>query len=205
MRRVGRWVGGAWLVGIVALGGCAAPELAVPEVVWEGGRVPSGPFEDDPWVVGLREADVALAVAANANDYRGEALAATVAGSTSWLVAHQRASRAVDDVWSFAPGPTPMVVLDVTELQDGRRGVVRTCEAVNWSVAEDRPEPPTELRGEVYENELIRSASGAPRFSGATPKGESCDLSGAAVGVFDPAPDPSATYTRDDVRLPPRR
>lgn len=196
MQRKYAWAG--LVVAGVALVGCT-PAIESPEVVWKSGP-PSGELEDNPWVEAVRASDLALNVAFVTRDYTTEDVRATTVSSDIGLFSSSQVSRAEGKRFSTVPGPTPMIPLSVDE-ESETQAVVTVCKATNWSIDADHPSVPEQLVGEVIEYR-VNLDDGDRRAGGGAPTGEECDLTDASIGLFDPQPDPTETYSPDDVKAP---
>ncbi|WP_040568848.1 hypothetical protein [Microbacterium algeriense] len=182
----------------IALVGCT-PAAEAPEVTWQSGP-PSGEWESDPWVEAVRASDLALNTALVTRDYTSEELRSTTSSSAIKAFSSAQTSAAKGNRHFTSPGPTPMIPLDVEE-SDGE-AIVRMCQAQDWVLTADKPTAPTELQGQVAEFRVVMRDGGERRSEGAALKLEECDLDGVSIGLFDPQPDPSETYSPDDVKEP---
>ena len=190
-------------IGLVALGvlatACAPAAVEAPTVVWQDGA-PSGELEDSLWVQAVRASDLALNTAWVTRDYTSEELRSTTSSSTIQAFSSVQASAAKGNRHFTSPGPTPMIPLDVEET--GGEAIVRICQAQDWVLTADKPTAPTELQGQVAEFRVVMRDGGERRSEGAALKLEECDLDDAAIGLFDPQPDFTETYSPDDVKSP---
>lgn len=189
-------------IGLLALGvlatACAPAAVEAPTVVWQDGA-PSGELEDSPWVQAVRASDLALNTAWVTRDYTAKELESSTQALVPEQVYNAQVGRAGREEFTTFPGPTPMIPLSVDEESD-TQAVVRVCEATNWQISADQPDIPTELVGEIKEYRVVGTDD--RRASGPAPTGEECDLDDAAIGLFDPQPDPTETYSPDDVKSP---
>lgn len=187
------------IIGGVALAGCTPAAVAAPEVSWQGGK-PSGTFESDPWVEAVRASDLALNAAIVTRDYTGEDLQATTSTTAIKRVASAQRSSAEGDRFFTSPGPTPMIPLSVDE--EGDEAVVTVCQAQDWYLDADQTSAPEDLKGQVAEFRVVLRDGDQRRSEGGAVRAEECDLTGASIGLFDPQPDPTETYSPDDVKAP---
>jgi hypothetical protein len=175
-----------------------------PAVVWPDGE-PAGPWEDDPWVQAVREADLQFAIAAVTLDYTSEGLADVVGVESAADSALGRQADSFRERWGYPIGPRPMVVLDVEESEDGSSAIVSVCQDLNWWIDPDQPEPPDELNGTPWQREVTLDEEGnrtVAYYGGGSGPDATCDMSEAARGYFDPLPDPYATYAPEEVKEP---
>lgn len=186
-----------------------APEPPAPKVIWSPGP-PEGELESDPRVQAIRESDLALQNAINARDYTGKALTDSTDSTVIELAFSRQSSFARDweqqfdaeSPYFWSPGPTPMIILSVEEGENGR-GIVITCSASNWRLDAEHSTPPSTLEGRIVQNGYSTTPSGSiVSDTGGGPTTESCDLTGVSVGLFDPQPDVTETYSPDDVKGP---
>lgn len=197
MQRKYAWT--ALVVAGIALVGCTpSPTVDAPEVTWQDGE-PSGELEDSPWVQAVRASDLALNTAWVTRDYTAKEVEETTEALVSQQLYNTQVGRAGREEFGVYPGPTPMIPLSVDEESD-TRAVVRVCQATNWFVTADQPDIPDELVGEIKEYQVVGTDN--RRASGPAPTAEECDLSDASIGLFAPQPDPTETYSPDDVKEP---
>lgn len=198
MQRKYAWT--ALVVAGIALVGCTpTPSVEAPEVAWEDGA-PSGELEDSPWVQAVRASDLALNTAWVTRDYTAKELQSTTQALVPEQLYNSQVGRAGREEFGVFPGPTPMIPLSVDEESD-TQAVVQVCQATNWFLTADQPEVPDDLAGEIKEYRVVSSGD-SRRASGPAPTGEECDLDGVSIGLFDPQPDPTETYSPDDVKEP---
>ncbi|MFB8189369.1 hypothetical protein ACFC14_08570 [Microbacterium sp. NPDC055988] len=198
MQRKYAWT--ALVIAGIALVGCTpTPGVEAPEVAWKDGA-PSGELEDSPWVQAVRASDLALNTAWVTRDYTAQQLQSTTESLVIDRVAASQVGRAGREDFATFPGPTPMIPLSVDEESD-TQAIVRVCAATNWQISTEQPEIPADLVGEIKEYRVY-SGGGNRRASGAAPTAEECDLTDASIGLFDPQPDPTETYSPDDVKVP---
>lgn len=198
MQRKYAWA--ALVVSGIALAGCTpTPGVEAPEVAWQDGA-PSGELEDSPWVQAVRASDLALNTAWVTRDYTAKELQSTTQALVAQQVYNAQIGQAGREEFGVFPGPTPMIPLSVDE-ESGTQAVVRVCEATNWFLTADQPDVPDDLVGEIKEYRV--TAGGEHRKAGGgAPTAEECDLGDASIGLFDPLPDPTETYSPDDVKEP---
>lgn len=197
MRRVLLSMG---ILGIgLALAACTSTTAAAPTVVWDGGE-PSGDLEADPWVQTVRASDLALSIAGVTHDYTAADLSSSTARTTITQAANAQRSAADSGRFYTFPGPTPMLALSVTETADG--ATVTMCQAQDWYLDDQQSAVPDPPEGRVAEFAVTTAEDGTRQAEGSVVHQEECDLSDAHIGTFDPQPDPTATYTADDVKGP---
>lgn len=191
--------GAALIVVGIALVGCTpAPSVEAPEVAWQDGA-PSGELEESPWVQAVRASDLALNTAWVTRDYTAKELEETTEALVPQQLYNAQIGEARREEFGVFPGPTPMIPLAVDEESD-TQAVVRVCVATNWFLTADQPDVPENLVGEVKEYRVVGTEN--RRATGPAPTAEECDLSDASIGLFDPLPDPTETYSPDDVKEP---
>ena len=195
-----KYAGAALIVVGIALMGCTpGPGVEAPEVVWQDGA-PSGELEESPWVQAVRASDLALNTAWVTRDYTAKELKETTDALVPQQLYNAQIGEARREEFGVFPGPTPMIPLAVDEEGD-TQAVVRVCVATNWFLTADQPDVPENLVGEVKEYR-VNEGGGHRRASGGAPTAEECDLDGVSIGLFDPQPDPTETYSPDDVKEP---
>jgi hypothetical protein len=189
-------------IGLLTLGflvtACAPAVVEEPTVSWEDGE-PSGEWESDPWVEAVRASDTALSIATVTRDYTSEDLARTTTPAAIDAAASVQRDEAEAGRFFTYPGPVPMLPIEVED--QGDNALVTVCQARDWYLDGEQTELPAlgEGRTVVYRVTRVDDRHLVETESVST---ESCDLSGAAVGLFDPQPDPSETYSPDDVKEP---
>lgn len=193
---------GLTVVGIATIGlaltGCTPAAIEPPSVSWQSGE-PSGELESSPWVQAVRASDTALSIAAFTRDYTSDELQDTTTEEAIDAAAQWQRDEAKADRFFTYPGPVPMIPLSVDE--QGDEALVTVCQAQDWYLDADRttaPEP-TEGREVVYrvirddDTHLVETDSVTTK---------DCDVAGASIALFDPQPDPTETYSPDDVKVP---
>ena len=186
-------------LGILLAGCTPATPVPAPTVEWSP-SAPTGPYEDTDWVQAIRSYNLEWALASNSHDLTSPALAEVASSLDISLMADRLRQSAEDGEFRFYPGPVPLEVVDLTE--DGDSARVTGCRASPaWLISKDHPEPSTDDPTEAVYN-LVRAESGEVRIESIGGSDIPCDLSDAAVGLFDPQPDLTATYSPDDVKEP---
>ena len=186
-------------LGILLAGCTPATPVPAPTVEWSP-SAPTGPYEDTDWVQAIRAYNLEWALASNSHDLTSPALAEVTSSLNISLLAIQLRRSAEKSDFRFYPGPIPSEIIELTE--DGDTARVRACEpSTAWLISKDHPEPSTDDATEAVYN-LVRAESGEIRVESTGGSDTSCDLSDAAVGLFDPQPDLTATYSPDDVKEP---
>ncbi|MET0432561.1 MAG: hypothetical protein ABW025_00225 [Cellulomonas sp.] len=165
-------------------------EVGLPAVTWPEGRG-TGRWDTNSWVRTLRDAMARLDAAINTGDFSGPELSDLFPPGLLARFAQEAANMSPDD--SYAPGPTPFAVLDVTESEDA--AVVAMCETTVWQVrrASDvrSPDSLAAGRGEKVAWELAQRSDGTRHVTGIVVSdypAPLCPTAGAVVGYFDPAP-----------------
>lgn len=193
---------GLTVIGIAAIGialtGCTPAAVEPPSVTWQSGE-PSGELESSPWVQAVRASDTALSIAAFTRDYTSDALQDTTTEEAIDTAAQWQRDEAKADRFFTYPGPVPMIPLSVDE--QGDEALVTVCQAKDWYLDADSTSAPelTEGREVVYrvisdgDSRLVETESVTT---------EECDISDASIALFDPQPDPTETYSPDDVKVP---
>lgn len=185
----------------VLLAGCTpAPEPApAPTIAWSPAE-PSGTYEDTDWVQTIRIYTREWALAFNSHDFTSPALAEVVSSSQISRLAREQRGFAEDSEYKYFPGPLPSTVVSLTE--DGDTARVIVCEPTPaWLISKDHPEPSLDGATEAIYN-LTRTDDGAVRIESIGATEQTCDLSDASIGTFDPQPDLSVSYSADDVKAP---
>lgn len=189
-------------IGLLTLGilvtACTPAAVEEPTVTWADGE-PSGEWESDPWVEAVRASDTALSIATVTRDYTSDDLARTTAPAAIEAAAGLQRDEAEAGRFFTYPGPVPMIPVGVEE--QGEQAVVTVCQARDWYLDAEQTEPPSLRDGRTVAYRVTREDD---RYlvETDTVTTESCDVSGAAVGLFDPQPDPTETYSPDDVKEP---
>lgn len=201
----GRAAAALGLVALLGLTGCTpkAPDQSgepMPKVVWSDGE-PSGEFEQDPWVVAARASLTALAVAQNRNDFRLPEFVETSeydVRSAAWRGARDRLDGGGRTLVN--PGPQPLAPQSVqVDGDDSAR--VSACVALGWATVEGKAPSSFETAGAEYTMArtddgriVLRKIAGLP--------GLDCEDAAPAVGLFDPAPQPSTFSDSGDLVRP---
>jgi hypothetical protein len=181
-------------VAIAVLAGCtpssptptAAPD---PVVLWdvEG----TSPLEDDPAVAAARAADLARALAWNALDF----------GRADFVSTHT--ARFADKIFDAfettyvdigaeprsLPGPSIWLPVSVEEAADGNITVV-VCDASDHWIIEADVAPEYDLADAFLLTIVLERDGDSLLMADKRVSLEQCDATGAAVGVFEPAPIP---------------
>lgn len=180
------------------LSGCTPPAPPPsPEVVWSPAP-PSGDHEKSDWVAAIRTYMVEWAKGFNNRDYTDPDLLALVGASQLSSMADMLRSWAEDDEYYFLPGPVPFTVLEVEETGD--TAVVRTCQPIEWRIDSDHPDSRPLGDGHIMKYNLRRDDDGTVSIESFGGSETRCDLTGVSVGLFDPQPDVTRTYSPDDVK-----
>ncbi|ROR80906.1 hypothetical protein SAMN06295974_0126 [Plantibacter flavus] len=194
------------VVSVVALAGCtpnpAPAEQPYPEVSWPDGE-PSGPYEADAAVKATRDALVAMAVAANRNDFRLPELVDTVGYEVRtelWSAAEQRLQDG--EATELSPGPLPFEVTSVTADGDGSR--VRGCAFDDWTSADGAHPSTTPVTGSMSGREFrVVDVDGRLKVDAVivAPQ-DDCSSASPARGFFSPEPVVSAVTDPADLQKP---
>jgi len=166
-------------------------------VEWE--VAPSVALETDPWVIAARESDVGYRLAVNALDFTADEFVGT---RTAELARFQwTAWRANGDPVVYA-GPSILAPLGVEVAASGTEATLSFCEAPNsdWVITADAEPAYSLSTGRVTELRMVTSDDGALVLEDRIPSTLDCDPAGAAVGRFDPVPEPRASVDQGDVR-----
>ena len=191
---------------IITLVGCqpVPTELETPEIVWitEAG----GPLESDPWLEAAHASDLGLRLAYNARDFTISQLTETWSASsvkTIYSVYRLRFVEGGAKPEAF-PGPAVWLPLEITESADGQSAEVTVCVASEgWLLTADGETPLDIDNGHEFTFEMGKdSATGNIVLLNTSGPSDACDATGAAVGRFDPQPDPPAEISESDVRAP---
>lgn len=194
------------VVFVVALAGCtpnpAPAEQPYPEVSWPDGE-PSGPYEADAAVKATRDALIAMAVAANRNDFRLPELVDTVGYEVRtelWSAAEQRLQDR--EATELSPGPLPFEVTSVTADGDGSR--VRGCALDDWASADGTRPSSTPGTGSMSGREFrLTTVDGEMKVDAViVATQDDCSSAAPAQGFFSPAPVPSTITDPEDVQKP---
>lgn len=194
------------VVSVVALAGCtpnpAPVEQPYPEVSWPDGE-PSGRYEADAAVKATRDALVAMAVAANRNDFRLPELVDTVGYEVRtelWSAAEQRLQDG--EATELSPGPLPFEVTSVTA--DGEGSRVRGCALDDWTSADGTRPPSTPGTGSMSGREFrLTTVDGKLKVDAViVATQDDCSSAAPAQGFFSPAPVPSKITDPADLQKP---
>jgi hypothetical protein len=184
---------------VALLAGCAPEPIPEPTINWKP-AAPSGAYEDSEWVQTIRTFEWEYALAFNRHDYTSSTLAEVVSSGRISHMARVQQQNAEDAEFNYFPGPLPFNVVSVTEDGDTARVIV-CMPTPAWLISKDRPEPSLEDATEaIYD--LIRTDSGSIKLDTSGITEHPCDLSNASIGLFDPQPDVSVSYSPDDVKAP---
>jgi hypothetical protein len=191
----------------VLLAGCTPDPVPTPtesvgppvEVTVDWEAAPSVALESDAWVVAARASDAGYRAASNALDFTIDDFVGT---RTAQLARFQfTAWKANADPVVYA-GPSIMVPLAVEVAASGTEATLTFCEAssADWVITADGEPAYTLTSGRLTELRMVTSDSGALVLDDRIPSTEKCDPAGAAVGRFDPVPEPRASVDPDDAR-----
>ena len=215
------------LVGLVAavFSGCSPMEPEPrPAVAWPNGE-PVGELESDPWVQALRAADMELQVASVTRDFTAPELAHATGLGLIYEYRDNLRAAAENDSWKFPAGPTPMIPIAVKEASDGKYASVVVCIATDWYVSAGQPARPTKRVGTFQsfsvsiDGDGLRKVSARGLVMDDAARSEDifdelrmeppdrggrsvCSLEDAALGYFDPLPDPTVEYGPEDIIVP---
>lgn len=215
------------LVGLVAavFSGCSPMEPEPrPAVQWPDGK-PVGELESDPWVQAVRGADMELQIATATRDFAAPELARTTGMNLVYRHRINLESAAENKVWKYPAGPRPMIPVAVNEASDGEYASVDVCIATDWYVSAEQPGRPIDTAGTfesfsvVIDDEGLRKVSDSGPVMDDAARSEDifdelrmeppdrggrsvCSLEDAALGYFDPLPDPTVEYGPEDIIVP---
>lgn len=183
------------LFGLIACESPRPTEVPTPEIVWETPEASGAPY-DDPYVQAAYDASLGWVLAVNAADFTISQLTETTTAKRIDEVYAAHLGRYGlnndDDPIAFV-GPLPRTVVSVQENPEGDGAVVVVCDiSAEWYVSEDHPVarvdgvPPLSLRL------MIVDVGGTLKLDAVTNGDEAeCDATDAAIGRFDPEPEPA--------------
>jgi len=206
-RRIVAAVGAVGVVAMLAACTPADPEptaspmpYTAPAIV--GDTVSASPLEADEWVVAARAGMLGFVLASNAADFSIDPFvsAVTPEAATTWFEHWSSRSVGTDRPPLTWPGPQVVLPLAVDLMDgDGDRATVRFCNGSDYWQAEDASALADGVEASAV---LVRTEAGI-RLESTTSSAIPCDATGAAIGRFDPAPEPLGVLTEADVVPPP--
>lgn len=192
-------IGLALMTGLIT--GCTPqdePAPPFPRVNWPEGK-PSGGLELDSHVQAARTALEVIAVARNRNDFRMPELVATATyEERSFLSNQARNDFKANDRTDLLPGPQPF---SPTSVEPGGkdRTLVRGCTTLNWETdTGSLPQEPGPSVGIILV--ISGSETSGLRLNNviSAPQAD-CSAATYSLGLFDPAPAPSAVKNPEDI------
>ncbi|MBD8078642.1 hypothetical protein [Cellulosimicrobium arenosum] len=181
--------------------------METPELVWLDDREPSSTLEDDERVRTIRAAEIGRTMAWNSGDFTIAQL--TESATRGHIAAWVRAYRSDGEGRPYDPGPAPFEPLELLEEFEDGGGVVQVCKpslGLSWMF--DTIDSFDERHGQIgrgastWRVTVVRE-DGRLKVADRDPRGgESCDVSGVAVGLFDPEPAAPDVPPEEPVRAP---
>lgn len=190
------------LIGVLGLAACESPgptEIATPEIVWETPEPTGAPY-DDPYVQAAYAASLGFVLASNASDFTISQLTDTTTAKRidEMFQAHLARFGADNENPVAYVGPPPRTVISVEEDPDGNGAVVRVCDiSGEWYVSADHPDATTDGVVPLSLRLVVVDDGGTLKLDEVLGGDVAeCDASDAAIGRFDPEPEPTEGSVR---------
>jgi hypothetical protein len=190
------------LIGVLGLSACESPgptEVPTPAIVWETPEPTGAPY-DDPYVQAAYAASLGFVIASNSADFTVSQLTGTTTAKRIDEMYQAHIARFGTDNQNpiVYVGPPPRSVISVEENADGSGAVVRMCDiSGEWYVSADHADATTEGVAPLSLRLVVVDDGGTLKLDEVLGGDVAeCDASDAAIGRFEPEPEPSPGSVR---------